>query len=45
MANKRGNAGQPLPLSDRDDDHMQGHWLLARLGKRVLRPGGVELHP
>ncbi len=39
MANKRGNAGQPLPLSDRDDDHMQGHWLLARLGKRVLRPG------
>ncbi|MEQ0635844.1 hypothetical protein ABLO16_05755, partial [Mycobacterium tuberculosis] len=23
MANKRGNAGQPLPLSDRDDDHMQ----------------------
>lgn len=43
MANKRGNAGQPLPLSDRDDDHMQGHWLLARLGKRVLRPGGVEL--
>ncbi len=38
MANKRGNAGQPLPLSDRDDDHMQGHWLLARLGKRVLRP-------
>lgn len=22
---------------------MQGHWLLARAGKRVLRPGGVEL--
>lgn len=22
---------------------MAGHWLLARLGKRVLRPGGVEL--
>src|SRR5262245_47841761 len=20
-----------------------GHWLLARLGKRVLRPGGLEL--
>ncbi|OBK18379.1 class I SAM-dependent methyltransferase [Mycobacterium asiaticum] len=33
----------PLPLSDRDDEHVQGHWLLARLGKRVLRPGGVEL--
>ena len=22
---------------------MQGYWLLARLGKRVLRPGGAEL--
>ena len=22
---------------------MQGHWLLATLGKRVLRPGGIEL--
>ena len=21
----------------------QGHWLLARLGKRVLRPGGIGL--
>lgn len=27
----------------RSDDALQGHWLLARLGKRVLRPGGVEL--
>ena len=33
----------PLPRSNRDDEHVQGHWLLARLGKRVLRPGGVEL--
>ncbi|OBK27968.1 methyltransferase [Mycobacterium asiaticum] len=32
-----------LPLSNRDDEHVQGHWLLARLGKRVLRPGGIEL--
>jgi SAM-dependent methyltransferase len=24
-------------------DRVPGHWLLARLGKRVLRPGGVEL--
>lgn len=32
-----------LPSSTRDDAHVQGHWLLARLGKRVLRPGGVEL--
>jgi SAM-dependent methyltransferase len=24
-------------------EKMPGHWLLARLGKRVLRPGGLEL--
>lgn len=24
-------------------DKMQGHWVLARAGKRVLRPGGLEL--
>lgn len=24
-------------------DKMPGHWVLARLGKRVLRPGGMEL--
>lgn len=36
--------GQPtLPSSSRADDSVAGHWLLARLGKRVLRPGGVEL--
>ncbi|MEB3983146.1 methyltransferase domain-containing protein [Mycobacterium sp. 663a-19] len=34
---------QPLPASTRADDSVAGHWLLARLGKRVLRPGGVEL--
>ncbi|HTX95422.1 MAG TPA: methyltransferase domain-containing protein [Mycobacterium sp.] len=33
----------PLPSSTRADDAVAGHWLLARLGKRVLRPGGVEL--
>src|SRR5689334_25209885 len=32
-----------LPSAGRGDDAVQGHWLLARLGKRVLRPGGVEL--
>ncbi|MCV7192052.1 methyltransferase domain-containing protein [Mycolicibacterium brumae] len=32
-----------LPMSDRDADHLPGHWLLARLGKRVLRPGGREM--
>ena len=26
-----------------NDDKMPGHWLLARLGKRVLRPGGMQL--
>lgn len=31
------------PQADRADADAAGHWLLARLGKRVLRPGGVEL--
>ncbi len=32
-----------LPGADLDPATMPGHWLLARLGKRVLRPGGIEL--
>ena len=32
-----------LPGADLDASRMPGHWLLARLGKRVLRPGGLEL--
>lgn len=32
-----------LPSAERTDSAVSGHWLLARLGKRVLRPGGVEL--
>ena len=32
-----------LPGSDLDVAKMPGHWLLARLGKRVLRPGGLGL--
>ncbi|OMC35117.1 methyltransferase [Mycobacterium sp. GA-1841] len=32
-----------LPLAQRSDADVPGHWLLARLGKRVLRPGGLEL--
>ncbi|ALG83602.1 class I SAM-dependent methyltransferase [Gordonia phthalatica] len=32
-----------LPLAGRKDEDMPGHWLLARMGKRVLRPGGKEL--
>lgn len=31
------------PLPGRSDADLPGHWLLARLGKRVLRPGGLEL--
>ncbi|MEV0170562.1 methyltransferase domain-containing protein [Streptomyces sp. NPDC050803] len=33
----------PVPGEGLDPARMPGHWLLARLGKRVLRPGGVEL--
>lgn len=32
-----------LPLAARSADTVAGHWLLARLGKRVLRPGGAKL--
>ncbi|MGV0640995.1 methyltransferase domain-containing protein [Mycobacterium kansasii] len=43
MADEPDGCERPLPQSSPDEDHLQGHWLLARLGKRVLRPGGVEL--
>jgi SAM-dependent methyltransferase len=39
----RTGDAEALPFAGRDDETVQGHWLLARLGKRVLRPGGVEL--
>jgi SAM-dependent methyltransferase len=32
-----------LPMAHRDAAQLPGHWLLARLGKRVLRPGGRQL--
>jgi NAD(P)-dependent dehydrogenase (short-subunit alcohol dehydrogenase family) len=32
-----------MPGANLDTLRMPGHWLLARLGKRVLRPGGLEL--
>ena len=38
--NPEGTLGEKL-----DTTKMPGHWLLARLGKRVLRPGGRELIP
>jgi ubiquinone/menaquinone biosynthesis C-methylase UbiE len=40
---RQRSSRESLPLANRDDATVQGHWLLARLGKRVLRPGGVEL--
>lgn len=33
----------PLPGQQLDYETMPGHWVLANLGKRVLRPGGLEL--
>ena len=36
--NQEGTLSEAL-----DTTKMPGHWLLARLGKRVLRPGGREL--
>lgn len=36
-------AKKQLPLAQRPDEDLPGHWLLARLGKRVLRPGGLAL--
>src|SRR5690606_19210442 len=33
----------PLPQHDRDPESVAGHWLLARICKKVLRPGGKEL--
>ena len=37
------SATSPLPAHSVPVERMPGHWLLARLGKRVLRPGGREL--
>lgn len=34
--------GSRVPAAELDPSRVAGHWLLARLGKRVLRPGGVE---
>lgn len=38
-------AQQPdhLPFAQRRAEDVPGHWLLARVGKRVLRPGGAGL--
>ena len=42
MATSRAS-GEAYSSTRADYDKMPGHWLLARMGKRVLRPGGREL--
>jgi len=44
-ASKLGSSfiASELPGEGQHPNKMQGHWVLARVGKRVLRPGGVEL--
>lgn len=37
------NSSTSLPGQNLDPAKMPGHWMLARMGKRVLRPGGIEL--
>ncbi len=34
---------QTLPGEGLKPEKMPGHWVLAQMGKRVLRPGGIEL--
>lgn len=36
-------AAQDHQFEDKDIATVPGHWLLARLGRRVLRPGGLAL--
>src|ERR1035438_7074641 len=36
-------ASETMPGEALKTEKMPGHWLLARLGKRVLRPGGRQL--
>ena len=43
MPSDEASKGHGLPLTDAAAEKMPGHWLLARLGKRVLRPGGLAL--
>lgn len=38
-----GDLPLTLPGEGQHIERMQGHWLLARAGKRVLRPGGLNL--
>ena len=40
---KQSPSGETSARGVPEERHMQGHWLLAKLGKRVLRPGGIGL--
>ena len=42
-ADSTASADLPLPHADRPISSAPGHWVLARAGKRVLRPGGAAL--
>ncbi len=42
MDKKMNNTNQ-CDQSTRSFEKMPGHWVLAKLGKRVLRPGGIQL--
>ena len=42
MSTEKKGDESALPGASLDIAKMPGHWLLARLGKRVLRPGGME---
>ena len=33
-----------MPGEGLDYSRMPGHWLLAQMGKRALRPGGIGAH-
>src|SRR3989304_2727783 len=33
----------PTEVHETSDDKLPWHWLLAKMGKRVLRPGGLRL--
>jgi len=43
MTGTNGDVASVMPGEGHDPAKLPGHWVLARLGKRVLRPGGVVL--
>ena len=43
MATHTESSAEALPFADRPVEKTPGHWVLARAGKTVLRPGGLAL--